>query len=382
MGVVLTNNATSTLVSSITSSATSLSVQSADASRFPSLGAEDWFPLTIVDEAGNMEIVKVTARSSATLTIERAQEGTTAASFSAGARVDLRLTAGAVAAMMALDFATEAEAKAGTNALKPMNALRTKQSIETVAISGTRSAINALATANGLLAGQMIYLTDEQKFAGATGPGAYALLGAEVASQAEALAGTDNAKMMTPLRVKQALAELTLAVNRLQFAAASFGTFIAGGYYAGTITYSGKTYALIMAPKESGGESATALKFRDTNVGQTLGTSDGYANTQLMAASNFPVAHYCVGLNINGYTDWYLPALDEVTAFMVNIKPSTTTIAAFKAGGSQVLTSGRFWSSTSGAFSSGARWYDQTGQNNVYDYNVAYPVRAIRRVQI
>lgn len=96
MAVVLTNNATTLLAAAIDAAATTLSVETADAGKFPAPAAGDWFPLTIVDSAGNMEIVKATARSGAIITIERAQEGTTAKAFAAGTRVDLRATAAAL----------------------------------------------------------------------------------------------------------------------------------------------------------------------------------------------------------------------------------------------------------------------------------------------
>ncbi len=99
MGLKLANNAVSTLAASINTAVTSLAVASGDASKFPTLGAGDWFPLTIVDPSGNMEVVRVTARSGATLTIVRAQEGTTAKSFAAGSKCDVRLTAAALAAL-------------------------------------------------------------------------------------------------------------------------------------------------------------------------------------------------------------------------------------------------------------------------------------------
>ncbi|WP_159953049.1 hypothetical protein [Rhizobium sp. 18065] len=92
MPAKLSNNASSTLAGAINTSVTSLAVGAGDASKFPTLGAGEWFPLTVVDPAGNMEIMKVTARSGATLTVVRAQEGTTAKSFAAGSRVDLRAT--------------------------------------------------------------------------------------------------------------------------------------------------------------------------------------------------------------------------------------------------------------------------------------------------
>jgi len=96
MAVVLTNNATSLLAAAIDADDTTLSVLTADAGRFPNPAAGDWFPLTLVDNAGNMEIVKATARAGAIITVSRAQEGTTAKAFAAGARVDLRATAAAL----------------------------------------------------------------------------------------------------------------------------------------------------------------------------------------------------------------------------------------------------------------------------------------------
>lgn len=101
MSVLLKNNAVSRLGASLSSGATSLSLSSGDGSKFPSPTGGDWFPLTILSAAGTLEIVKCTARASDVLTIVRAQEGTIAAAFSIGDRVELRLTAGAHAGTLA-----------------------------------------------------------------------------------------------------------------------------------------------------------------------------------------------------------------------------------------------------------------------------------------
>lgn len=96
MALKLTNNGSSTLSAAITTGATSLSVASGEGARFPTLGAGDWFPATLVKLVGGAvvnEIVRVTARSGDSLTITRAQEGTTALSFSGGDRIELRATA-------------------------------------------------------------------------------------------------------------------------------------------------------------------------------------------------------------------------------------------------------------------------------------------------
>lgn len=93
MAVLYTNNATSALASAITNVATSLSVTTGQGALFPSPSGGDFFYATLVS-GSTKEIVKVTARSTDTFTVTRAQEGTTAAAFSAGATVELRMTAG------------------------------------------------------------------------------------------------------------------------------------------------------------------------------------------------------------------------------------------------------------------------------------------------
>lgn len=93
MGIKLKNNAFATIPTALTSSATTLTVSSGQGARFPILGSGDYFYGTIVDTAGNLEIVKVTARFDDTMTIVRAQEDTIAIPFSANCRIESRITA-------------------------------------------------------------------------------------------------------------------------------------------------------------------------------------------------------------------------------------------------------------------------------------------------
>ncbi len=89
------NNAATKLSASVLDTDTTISVT--DASVFPTLGAGDWFLVTLYQETGgvesNHEIVKVTAVATNDLTVERAQEGTTAGTFAIGDSCQLRLTA-------------------------------------------------------------------------------------------------------------------------------------------------------------------------------------------------------------------------------------------------------------------------------------------------
>ncbi len=90
------NNAASVLASSLSAIATSLSVTAGHGARFPSPTGSDFFLATLCQQGAageiNFEVVKVTARSTDTFTIVRAQEGTTALAYNAGDKVELRLT--------------------------------------------------------------------------------------------------------------------------------------------------------------------------------------------------------------------------------------------------------------------------------------------------
>ena len=94
MAIKFTNNATSTLASGIASGATSLTVATGQGALFPTLGGSDYFYCTLSNVTNTIEIVKVTARSTDTFTIVRAQDNTTASAFVTGDKVELRLVAG------------------------------------------------------------------------------------------------------------------------------------------------------------------------------------------------------------------------------------------------------------------------------------------------
>jgi hypothetical protein len=90
MGVKVTNNAFGTLSAGINTTDTTITLDSGQGARFPTLGAGDYFYGTIVDTSNNIEIVKVTARSTDSMTVTRAQDNTTATAFAIGDRFELR----------------------------------------------------------------------------------------------------------------------------------------------------------------------------------------------------------------------------------------------------------------------------------------------------
>jgi hypothetical protein len=103
MAIKFTNNATSTLASGIASGALSLTVASGQGALFPTLGGGDYFYCTLSNVANTIEIVKVTARSTDTFTIVRAQDNTTASAFVTGDKVELRLVAAVLSNTAILD---------------------------------------------------------------------------------------------------------------------------------------------------------------------------------------------------------------------------------------------------------------------------------------
>lgn len=100
--LVFSNNAGSTLAGSISNSATTLVLAAGTGALFPNPAAGQAFRLTLTDAAtGTLhEIVEATARSGDTLTIVRAQEGTTARAWSAGDLAEHWCTAGSMGAMI------------------------------------------------------------------------------------------------------------------------------------------------------------------------------------------------------------------------------------------------------------------------------------------
>lgn len=95
------NNWATPLTNSAGTSATALSVSPAEAAKLGTIGAGEFYTATLakVDEGAETawEIVHITEVAGGTLTVERAQEGTTALTWSAGEVISVRLTAAGLA---------------------------------------------------------------------------------------------------------------------------------------------------------------------------------------------------------------------------------------------------------------------------------------------
>ena len=111
---LFTNFARTTLASSVAVIDTAISLAATTGSLFPSPGVSEYFPLVAVDSSGNREVMYCTSRTLDTLTVTRAEEGTTAIIFSSGDTVGNRLTAGALADFTGTDIVVQKTADTGS----------------------------------------------------------------------------------------------------------------------------------------------------------------------------------------------------------------------------------------------------------------------------
>jgi hypothetical protein len=87
-------------------------------------------------------------------------------------------------------------------------------------------------------------------------------------------------------------------------------------------------FRVIVAPKSSGESSSKQYKNANTAAPSDTGTlTEGLRATVAMVADGnstvYPAAHFCNDLSIGGYSDWYLPARDELELIYRNLKPVT-----------------------------------------------------------
>jgi hypothetical protein len=110
----------------------------------------------------------------------------------------------------------------------------------------------------------------------------------------------------------------------------AIGAAFGGGFFAGQISTAGNgiaDYNLVIAPKSSGENSGKEWKTSGTTTAGTTSVIDGPGNTAAMiaaGAASHPAANFCDGLSIGGFSDWYMPAYQELQVCYYNLKPTTT----------------------------------------------------------
>lgn len=159
------------------------------------------------------------------------------------------------------------------------------------------------------------------------------------------------------------------------------GTATQGGYYLGTLSIGGVTYALIVAGRSAGDLNRAWRNTAAASAG-TDSTTDGLANSTAMNNSTHPAAFFCMGLTTGGFSDWYMPAQDELNVLYTNRASLPSGEEFYTAS---VTGAPYYWSSTQYA-SDTTRGVAQdfTGGIGVFNSTKAnsFRVRAIRRVEV
>jgi hypothetical protein len=194
------------------------------------------------------------------------------------------------------------------------------------------------------------------------------------------------------------------------------GQAYGGGFYAGQIGVGGvATHYIIVGPVASAQSTGVQWKTTNTTTAGTTSDIDGPTNSSNMNNASHPAAQFCEGLTIGGFSDWYMPAKNELEVCYYNLKPSTvsnitsaginpnavparasnyttgnpaqTTVTDFQIGGAEAFTAvgaeSEYWSSTeqsaSLAWVDGFRTGNQFGNTKT---GTGGPVRAVRRVAV
>ena len=193
------------------------------------------------------------------------------------------------------------------------------------------------------------------------------------------------------------------------------GQAYGGGYYAGQIGVSSTaTHYIIVGPVASAENSSKEWKNARTATTGADSVIDGPQNTADMVSDGdstvYPAAHFCNDVTSGGYTDWYMPAKNELEVCYYNLNPTIqnnstssginanavparasnyttgtpaqTSATAFQTGNSEAFAAVVYWSSTEGTATTA--WI-QVFNNGAQDYDTkdsSSRVRAIRRIAV
>ena len=195
------------------------------------------------------------------------------------------------------------------------------------------------------------------------------------------------------------------------------GQAFGGGFYAGQIGVSGvATHYLIVGPAASADNSGKQYKNANTDTPGAASVIDGPQNTaDIVADGNstvYPAGHFCNDLVIGGFSDWYMPAKNELEVCYYNLKPTTgnnstgsgantnavpsrgsnytvgtpaqTSVTAFQSGGAEAFSSAgvEYWSSTETSTNVALCQYFDDARQQSFNKTGSVRVRAIRRVAV
>ena len=205
--------------------------------------------------------------------------------------------------------------------------------------------------------------------------------------------------------------------NSITTPAPTIGEAYGGGFYAGQIGVSGvATHYLVVGPVASAQNASKQWKNGNTATAGATSVIDGPQNTADMVADGssgvYPAAHFCNDLVIAGFSDWYMPATNELEVCYFNLKPSTgsnntssginpnavparasnytnspqvpaqTSATDFKDTGAEDFSINVYWSSTEYNDSFANFQNFANGNQSYYFKTTSARVRAIRRVAV
>jgi hypothetical protein len=196
------------------------------------------------------------------------------------------------------------------------------------------------------------------------------------------------------------------------------GQAYGGGYYAGSISTAGNSvadYYLVVGPVASAESSSKQYKNANSATTGAASDIDGPQNTaDIVADGNstvYPAGHFCNDLVIGGFSDWYMPAKNELEICYYNLKPTTTnnqtssginpnavparasnyttgtpaqtSATDFQSTGTEYFTAASYWSSTkSGTIYAVAQGFSNGAQYSGGSKTYFKRVRAVRRVAV
>ena len=201
----------------------------------------------------------------------------------------------------------------------------------------------------------------------------------------------------------------------------AIGAAFGGGFFAGQISTAGNSiadYNLVVGP-DSTAQGSYQWKTARTATSGTSSVIDGPANSTSMNNASHPAAQFCKALTVGGFTDWYMPAKNELEVCYYNLKydttanntssginanavparasnytsgdPTQTTATAFKIGNAETFGASSYWSSTEcsvlvspffAAYAYNQRFLNGR-QYSTYPYKTSSkPTRAVRRVAV
>lgn len=195
------------------------------------------------------------------------------------------------------------------------------------------------------------------------------------ASVASGITGTDTTNWNNKQDQLVAGTNITIVGNTISATGGSSNDFYLGQDTLGGIVFyiyigsDGNQHGLIVNKNESTAQWQSSVT--TTNATRSW---DGVYNTGLMTSS--PAANYVNGLTDGGFTDWYLPSIDELSILWHNRFHANN---ALNAGGFTLLSNNAiYWSSTELNASNAFNFGFDLGFTNVTNKTFTYSVRAVR----